>query len=226
MMAASRPERAPSSALADALARWQDAAGPFWPYVCATPFLSELPVIAPTVIRPRIPAALAHALPGPGEPGTAIFVDLPPEATLPATALLRQRDCIVVPVIQRWAVAPAVIRSARLLGLLVALAREARAPTVPRAVVFLIDGRRLGTNEPWPGPPSRVRRTPLGRRFDNRYQYPICRFPPPSLLLAHGFQRAVWVPEQMAPDLQPYASRLAAAGIAIPEIPAPRLSLG
>ena len=27
------------SVLAEALVRWQHAAGPFWPYVCAAPFL-------------------------------------------------------------------------------------------------------------------------------------------------------------------------------------------
>jgi len=166
-------------------------------------------------VRPAISAPLAGILPGPDQPGTAIFIDLPPETTLGATVPLQRLGYIVVPVIQRWAVAPAVVRSERLLGLLVALAGDARAPTAVRGAAFLTDGRRFGTRGQMPALQERPRRVSFGRRFDNRYQYPICRFPPPELLIAQGFERAVWVPELIAPDLQPYAARLAAAGIAV-----------
>ncbi len=223
-MAASEPERGAISPLPEAFARWQDAAGPYWLYVCATPFLSELTVEMAAAVEPRVPTALARVVYGGRNAGTAIFADLVPEVALLATPLLQRCGYHVVPVIQRWAVAPAVIRSETLLVRLVACQPATSLPVEVRGVVFLLDRRRFGVAGPPPARPARlaVRRHPrLGRRFDNRYEYPICRFPPPDLLRENGVSRAVWLPDWIAPDLQPYAARLAAAGLAgVPAAPA------
>ncbi len=215
-MLANEPKRSFGASLAEAFACWQDAAGPFWLYVCATPFLAGLGVEVATTIPPRLPAALARALERDREPGAAIFADLAPEVTLSATPILLQRGYRVVPVIQRWVAAPAVIPSETLLARLVAF-RPPAPPVEARGVVFLLDRRRFGTAGPpliLPTPPIVRRHARLGRRFDNRYEYPICRFPPPELLREHGISRTVWLPGGIAPDLQPYATRLAATGLA------------
>ena len=217
-MLASGPEPAKNPALAEAFSRWQEAAGPFWPYVCATPFLSDVPV-SPLGKIPRVAPALRRELLD-VEPGCALVIDLPPERTLGLAIDCWARRVAVVPVIQRWAAVPAVIASDRLLGLLVTLANEARTLRDPRSVVLLLDGGRMGPAGPSQMAPPRARPA-LGRRFDNRYQYPICRFPPPSLLLANGIRQARWVPEAIAPDLQPYAAHLASAGIAVAGTPVP-----
>src|SRR5688500_7491306 len=89
--------------LSRALLCWQDAAGPWWPYVCATPFLSELPVEERDLVRARLPAPLARVLGSCDDAGgTALYVDLAPETVLAATPVLNGRGYVVVPVIQRW----------------------------------------------------------------------------------------------------------------------------
>jgi hypothetical protein len=145
---------------------------------------------------------------------TALFVDLAPELTLAATPILNRLGYAVVPVIQRWAVAPAVIRSATLLARLVAFASQATLPAPPAGVVFLLDGRRFGpaaSSLAGPDNARRARRFTGLRRFDNRYEYPVCRFPPVGLLPELGIQRTVWVPDRVAPDLQGYVAALESA---------------
>jgi hypothetical protein len=147
---ASGAEPEPTRALARALLRWQDAAGPWWPYVCATPFLSDLTESDLTVAEsrtgvPRLPAPLARALRTiDDDRATALFVDLAPESTLAATPLLHDLGYVVVPVIQRWAAAPAIVPAETLLARLVAFAPRAALPAPARGVVFLLDGRRFG----------------------------------------------------------------------------------
>jgi hypothetical protein len=57
------------------------------------------------------------------------------------------------------------------------------------------------------------------RRFDNRYTYPICRFPSVERLEQLGICRTVWLPG-VPPDLWSYAERLEAAGLAPIQLPA------
>src|SRR5207248_2488104 len=188
-----------------------------WPYVCATPFLSDLPIDEPRDVGPRLPTALARVLgAGVGGQPTAIFVDLAPEVSLPATTELNRQGYIVVPVIQRWAASPAVIPCERLIARLIEFGRLAKTPANPRGVVFFLDGGRFGRRQAGieTGPSKfGAHRLANTRRFDNRYEYPICRFPPPELLRKVGIRQTVWLPEAVAPDLQPYAARLVAACI-------------
>ena len=204
--------------LARALAQWQDAAGPFWPYVCATPFLSDLAPSDAVQAERRLPRALAVALQPGAAKRTAIFVDQAPERTLAATPALTRLGYVVVPVIQRWATAPAVVPSETLLAQLVGFGELTTCPPNPRGLVFLLDRRRFGA-----GGRARVgdrvgapRHPPraVRRAFDNRYEYPVCRFPPPDLLGAFGVGTSRWVPTDVAPDMRPYFERLANAGLA------------
>jgi hypothetical protein len=217
----SEAELDPADPLARALLQWQDTAGPWWPYVCATPFLSDLSAGEPKPVAPRLPTRLARALPNRDDDcATALFVDLAPETTLAATPVLCDLGYAVVPVIQRWAAAPAVVRSETLVARLVTCAPRARLPARVRGVVFLLDGRRFGPARHSLMEPQmalRARRLASLRRFDNRYQYPICRFPPVDLLQQLGIQRTIWVADGFAPDLQGYITRLESAGMGPPQ---------
>ncbi len=190
-------------ALARALARWQHAAGPFWPYVCAAPFLGQL-------ARP----ARGPGRPGPGlvgtierlvvPDGTALFVDLPPGGTLPLAPRLNRLGLFVAPAFERWAVSPAVLRCERLLAALVAVGERVARPPAPRGLVVLLDGERAG-------PPGL---SPNPRTFDNRYAYVTRPFPPPALLAQEGITQVCWLAVQgIAPDLESYAAQLAAVGL-------------
>jgi hypothetical protein len=147
---------------------------------------------------------------------TAVFVDLPPESTLAATMLLNRRGYIVVPVIQRWAVPSAVVGCKVLLERLVGLANDVHLPTGWVGVVFVLDGRRFGVS---PRGTHGVGKFPGQRRFDNRYEYPVCRFPPPELLVQAGVTEVRWVPETVAPDMLAYAARLSTAGLTPEQVP-------
>jgi hypothetical protein len=189
-----------TGALPRAFVLWQRAAGPYWPYVCAAPFVSGS---APTAAgRARPERHLRDLLSALAEPTTALFVDLPPAGPLGVAPDLSARGLAVVPVIQRWC-APAGLLPARplvdrLVGAAEALGRPRRG-----AVVLLLDGERAG----------RARERPPPRRFDNRYEYPACRFPPPALLRREGIERVRWVGRGIAADLRLYARGLAAAGL-------------
>jgi hypothetical protein len=51
--------------------------------------------------------------------------------------------------------------------------------------------------------------------FDNRYEYSADRFPAVTFLLNDGVEAACWiVRDEIAPDLQPYATRLTEDGLA------------
>jgi len=149
-----------------------------------------------------------------GEVGLALFIDLPPTRTLPATTLLNHLGFIVVPLIERWVASPAVVRCETLARDLAAYGCAVVCPSRPRGVVFLLDGERAGS-----GRPLGLR---TAKRLDNRYRYSTHRFPPPSFLLRHEIRAVRWLSERgMAPDLQPYVDRLLDAGLPIEPIQRP-----
>jgi hypothetical protein len=188
---------------ARALVRWQHAAGPYWPYVCAAPFLAAALARRGRLGQPS--EALVKAMRAlPQHERAAVFLDLPAGETLPATAQLGRLGFLVVPVIQRWVVEAAVLPGEDLQAQLVGHAPPGRPPDAGRGVVFLLDGERAGPSAPAPA-----------RRFDNRYQYPICRFPPPDFLRRYGVRRVYWLSAlPVAEDLVPYARLLADGGLA------------
>ena len=191
---------APDGALARALVLWQRAAGPYWPYVCAAPFTSGTAPAAPSA--PRSDPRLRELLLTLTEPGTALFVDLPPAAGLALAPELSAAGAAVVPVVQRWCASASVLPSRPLTDRLVG---SANALGKPRggAVVLLLDGERAG----------QPRQRPPAYRFDNRYAYPSCRFPPPALLRREGVERVRWIGRGVAIDLRGYAAGLRAAGL-------------
>ncbi|HEX5415190.1 MAG TPA: hypothetical protein VFZ25_05955 [Chloroflexota bacterium] len=187
----------------EALLAWQRFAGPYWPYVCSAPFLAE--GITPRPVLPK-PTAASHALVSSigqlSEIRPLVVVDLPTELTLAALPALHQLGYRVVPIIQRWIVPDAVLPSRRLLNALVgSIARRAPRPAEPaRGVVLCLDGERGGNaNSPAPSP----------ARFDNRYAYPICRFPPRRFLTFDGVTGVYWISNgPLAEDLLPYRESL------------------
>jgi hypothetical protein len=199
----------------EALVRWQHAAGPFWPYVCAAPFLGlddEIWRVRRPVRRlTRQQRALADTLGGGAPSGglSMVIVELPPEPVLAIAPLLVQRGWYVVPVIQRWVASPAVLPCRRLIETLLHGAEHARRPASPHGVVLVADGIRSGPK----GYPALV----PGRIFDNRYEYQICRFPSLDFLAAHAVRDARWITDQpggaIGPDLAPYLEDLLRAGI-------------
>lgn len=155
--------RSRTDPLAKALVRWQHAAGPFWPYVSATPFLS-----ATTDLNGPFPEDRAGDV-SPRQ-DEALFLDLPLMDTVGLAPALNRAGFLVVPIIQRWCTEPAVIPSADLVRALLAGARLVHRPQEPRGAVFLLDGGRAGPKRPkleW---------------FDNRYLYNLNAFPPAEVL--------------------------------------------
>ena len=204
--------------LGRALLQWQDAAGPYWPYVSAAPFLGDLPAAAskPGKVRPgRVSPPLRNALRAVGgEVGLALFVDISPTRTLPATTLLNHLGFIVVPLIERWVASPAVVRCETLASDLAAFGCAVVCPPRPRGVVFLLDGDRAGT----PG----VLGSRTAKRLDNRYRYSTHRFPPPSFLQRQEIRTVHWLSERgIALDLRPYIDRLLDAGLPVEPVQHP-----
>ncbi len=200
-----------SEDLAQALHRWQRAAGPYWMYVCAEPFLRSLPM--PTdKPPPEDRGALDIISTLREDQQLAVFVDLPPTRVLPLTPELNDLGFHLIPIVQRWPAAPAVLRCERLAEQLVETSSHLRAPRKPHGVVFLLDGDRTGLK---PGAVPRVPDVRPMRVFDNRYEYPMCRFPPTQLLLSEGVQAVHWIsPAGLAPDVLLYVERLQTAGLA------------
>ncbi|MFN8522380.1 MAG: hypothetical protein U0821_04665 [Chloroflexota bacterium] len=188
-----------------ALIRWQRAAGPLWSYVLAAPFIAPVPL-------PRSPRLREEAVPGLQQTvaehihGGVVIVDLDPVVGLRQAPEWTQAGAFVVPVIQRWPAHPAVLDSRALLRALVSPTVAPRKPSTPDGVVLVLDGPRAGR----PGPPLHA------RLFDNRYQYPLCRFPPASLLASQSIGRATLVTDRsVAPDVLPYLGALANGGLAV-----------
>lgn len=137
----------------------------------------------------------------------ASFVDLPILSTLPETSRLNDRGFIVVPIVQRWVVPNAALPCTALVRLFVHYQPRRAGPGASRGVVFLLDGDRRG-------PPAEAGHTPAPHRFDNRYLYPICRFPPARFLLHDRIEAVYWLSQEgIAPDLLEYAQTLAGAGL-------------
>jgi hypothetical protein len=195
--------------LGEALVRWQHAAGPYWPYLCAVPFLADVHCrarIAPA--RPDRTAPISGLL-ADGLKQTdprmhsAVFVDLPIESTLRQSEALRRLGFRVVPVVQRWIEERAVLPGLDLLQDLIRHQPRALQAPIDRGVVFLLDGRRAGPVGPMPA-----------SRFDNRYAYPVCRFPPASFFRAHGVSSGTWIADRgIAADLREYAESLIRGGL-------------
>jgi len=200
--------------LAEALVRWQHAAGPFWPYVCAAPFLGtgESALLAAQVTRngartsarlssaqrtlaDRLLAAVGCDEDAPREVQSAGFVgepsfpvvlaDLPAEPLVAVAPFLAARGWYVVPVIQRWIASPAVLPCRALLIRLLRAAAQMRPPAAPRGALLIADGDRFG--------PAGYPLLATGRAFDNRYEYQICRFPSVRFLEAQGVRRVRWL---------------------------------
>jgi glutathionylspermidine synthase len=201
----------PISIATHALRRWQHAAGPFWLYVGAAPFLSDLEsesIADLTGDGPvgRVPRVLSSALGGisAAEP-RLVVVDLPAVPILRATAALNARGFSVVPVIHRWLADPAVLPSRVLFEALVAGGLRCRRPRSPRGIVLVLDGERAGK-------PDRSRRPT--NRFDNRHDYSAGRFPTLDLLQSQGIASVHWVlRSDLASDLEDFVRSLAEAGI-------------
>ena len=205
--------------MARALVRWQHAAGPYWPYVCAAPFLA-LPSRrrAKRRQRPPQPAFLRVLEQARAAERIAVFADLPVSDSLPVTPALQESGFRVVPVIQRWAVPNAVLPCSELVADLAAFAPLHIPAGALRGVVFLLDGDRCGRED--------GAQCVSPALFDNRYSYPICRFPPPSVLKSDGITAVDWLsPNGIAEDLLPYVEQLAVADLTplelrIPSVPA------
>jgi hypothetical protein len=207
-----------SSQLAAALIKWQQAAGVYWPYVNATPFLGDPPSAPLERANQRRAQRRSNLLrlalqAVDGESDVALFIDLPPAKTLPATARLNRSGLVVVPIIERWVAPVAVVPCDALVQDVVVFGNLAVHPSVTRGVVFLLDGDRAG-------PRGQLgSRSP--QRLDNRYRYSIHRFPPPAFLLARRIGLVRWLSKDgIAPDLLPYVDRLRAHGLSVESTPA------
>src|SRR5205823_6277834 len=157
--------------------------GPYWPYVCAAPFIGPPLVSARPRREPTGPLAVVAGAADLDPARSALFVDLAPEDALAEAQALHASGWWVVPDIQRWcapdAVLPAQPLRASLIEVGQRLPRRAGRGAGP---LFLLDGARFG-------PPGHR----PSRRFDNRYEYPACPFPPPALLRARGVEVVGWL---------------------------------
>jgi hypothetical protein len=201
--------------LARAFLRWQRAAGPFWPFVCAAPFLSDL---QPRPVRRRASsvgaALLDHLPPLDQDDRFAALLDLPIEPTLAVADQLNAAGLIVVPVVQRWSAQPAVLDCRLLLGLLLDQAGRQCHLDSPRGILFLLDGERsVAPSHLLPG------RSVSPRAFDNRYTYRSCRFPNAATLIEAGYNDVLWLSNDgVAADLSEYATSLVGAGLSLTEV--------
>jgi hypothetical protein len=214
--------------LARALVRWQHAAGPYWPYVCAAPFLgtgdgerlareARGRATSPPRASRRQEALADRLLPPEEAPPSGLLVDLPAEPILALAPLLAERGWYPVPVVQRWIARPAVLPCRRLIERLLLGAWSIRRPSSPRGAVLIADGERIGPTG-----------TVAGRIFDNRYEYQICRFPSTDFLRDQGVRQVRWITDgtrpidrPVRPDLAPYLEALLRAGIAVEVTPWP-----
>jgi len=197
--------------LGRALVRWRHAAGAYWPYVCSVPFLATLTSELP---EPAHPAATLWVSDKPlaeglelarSEGRAAVLVDLPIEDTLRQAEAIRRLGFRTVPVVQRWITPGAALPGRRLVRNLVRHQPHELCADTELGVVLLLDGERGRAA-------GRVR----AGRFDNRYSYPVCRFPPACFLLADGVRRLVCISDKgLAPDLHNYAEEASRAGIVL-----------
>jgi hypothetical protein len=194
--------------------RWQHAAGPFWPFVCAAPFLTDL---QPRPVRRRASSVggtlLDLLLSAAPHERFAALLDLPIEPTLAVADQLNAAGLTVVPVVQRWSAQPAVLDCRALLSLLLEQAPRQHRLDSPRGLLFLLDGERNG-------PPPDLAQSPSPRAFDNRYTYRSCRFPNAATLTAAGYDHLLWLSRDgVAADLSEYAASLVANGLTLTPVP-------
>jgi hypothetical protein len=225
-----------ASLLAEALVRWQHAAGPFWPYVCAAPFLGTedgetlaRQALEKAVVRrrPRHHDALVAQLPlsrtrERGSGGEGVLQQLgcevrpgPAGAGLPTVLLL---DLPAEPLLaatpafveRGWYVVPVVQRW---------IASPAVLPCrrlIERLTLGAWQARRpaaprgavLIADGERTGPPGYPSEV-RGRAFDNRYEYQICRFPSTDFLLAQGVRQVAWITSPGGPAERPVRPDLA-----------------
>ncbi|MSQ27789.1 MAG: hypothetical protein EXR51_06595 [Dehalococcoidia bacterium] len=193
---------------ARSLLRWHRLAGPFWPYVGATPFIS--PYIPATTAPERRPVApRAGRLLTPTPHGlVAVITDVPAAPLLEMAAGLAAAGFWVVPLIQRWLVTGAVLPAEPLASALYGSPLSLAVPSPAVGVMFILDGQRSGR-------PSLRDRRHHPSRFDNRYLYTPHVFPPPGFLKENGIAvvRLLTQRPSNAPDLAPYLRELAAHGL-------------
>jgi hypothetical protein len=236
----------PAPVLAEALVRWQHAAGPFWPYVCAAPFLGDDEGGIQRAVGEgrgwtRRQRALAEALTG--EPGASGAMHRAPTESasvgarciapasgegfsivlvdLPPEPVLAVAPLLVA---QGWYVVPVLqrwIASPAVLPcrrLMDVLLRGAWRARRPR----MPRGAVLVADGTRAGPAGYPALAP-GRAFDNRYAYQICRFPSLDFLRAQGVRRGRWITLHASgiasPDLAPYLEELLRGGIAMDVVP-------
>jgi len=203
----------PGDTLGCALERWKQAAGPYWLYVNATPFLGP----AAMTVRPTRPRRdpnlrlLLEQLRGQAvQGGVAAFLDLPAATGLWLSLRLNQAGWHAVPLVERWPADPAVLPSKALTRHLVSIGGRLLEAPAATSVAFVLDGERGG--------PEGLTGTPRGRsnRFDNRFHYSTHRFPAPSFLMANGVSRVAWCGGQgIAADLVGYVAGLRAADLEV-----------
>jgi hypothetical protein len=192
--------------LVRAFVYWQRAAGRYWQFVCATPFLCPVPPASIPMdwhVDPGL-IGLINSIKG---PRPAIFVDLALSRTLPATPALESLGFRVVPIIQRWPNAKAVLPSGPIQQELIACRSRHRASEADRGLIVLLDGERAGPEQGSASP---------DQLFDNTYPYVICRFPPVRLLHEDGVGATYLVSSAgVASDLSDYAGALEQAELAL-----------
>lgn len=229
--------RRPVPALARALIRWQHVAGAYWPYVCAAPFnaeyegsgqetspatLSNRPGLISTEGRAtqrtraggHAHSDVARLLIDGIDAGTtgdrvAVFVDLPAVPSIAMAPAFCRSGIHPVPIIQRWVAEHAILPCEALVDALITVSLRVVRPTLPRGAAFLLDGDRAGPLQ------FRAEGATPAARFDNRYGYPLCRFPSPGFLHARGITAVYWCSAGgVAADLEAYAELLTEAGLA------------
>lgn len=193
---------------ARSLLRWHRLAGPFWPYVGATPFASPYaPGATPPERRPVAPR-IGRLLTPDASGRVALITDVPAAPLLAMASGLAAAGFWIVPLVQRWLATGAVLPAEPLATALYGSPQNLAVPSVAVGVIFILDGQRSGR-------PSILGRRHHPSRFDNRYQYTPHVFPPPGFLKENGVAvvRLLTRRPDNAPDLAPYLRELAAAGL-------------
>jgi hypothetical protein len=195
--------------LARALVRWQHAAGPYWAYVCAAPFLAEH-AQPPLADPPRADTRLLSLLRTHSEDGAAAFVDLPPARSLQSAIALNWSGRLVVPAMQRWSVEDALLPSKSLTRLLLTLSMRLSRPGRVHGTVFYMDGDRGRRLRPASSPSGAI------KRFDNRFVQSLNVLPTAEFLAEHGVARVAWIMRgRVAADAQHYLRDLRSAGLPV-----------
>ncbi len=192
---------------------WTRAAGPFWQYVAAMPFLvhpsrhrAPLPLDAARTAIERSILPFFDSARG----RVALLLDLPPDLGLATTLAFHEERWLVVPVMSRWPTERPALPVDSLLAQLIWLSAELRPPAEPRGIVFLLDAER----QTLPHPDA------VEHKFDNRYVYSTDDLPSARMLLEWGVE-AVGVAAHYhhAPeDVEYITGELSRAGLAVTRV--------